>query len=241
VNYIQQMNSFWDKLEVDQDLKATPIAVYSALFQINNRTGWKVKFRATYGQVLSMIGITKNTYYAAVDALVKGGYIEYEKGPNQYQAATFKMIVLNQILVQQEESTRKALGIAQVHQEESTGNILKQPNSKTTKHIKQETFINDFIEPQYEFVFNEWIKYKKDKGQGYKNAGSVLMAYNNLKKLSGNNPEAAKEIIENSIGNNYAGFFALRNNQVKTSTQGPGRGQQLINQRNAIKFQFDNE
>lgn len=68
----------------------------------------------------------------------------------------------------------------------------------------------------FEKIFNRWIEYKKARKEKYKSDDSLKAAYNKLVKLSEGKPENAHEIIEEAISNNWAGFFALKNNPVKT-------------------------
>jgi len=56
-----------------------------------------------------------------------------------------------------------------------------------------------------------WLAYKKEKGQSYKPTGFKTF-YKKLCELSGSNPQIAMAIIEQSMQNNYAGIFPLRNN-----------------------------
>jgi hypothetical protein len=56
-----------------------------------------------------------------------------------------------------------------------------------------------------------WIAYKKEKGQSYKPTGFKTF-YKKLCELSNNNPQIAMAIIEQSMQNNYAGIFPIRNN-----------------------------
>jgi hypothetical protein len=149
MDYIKQINAFWAKCEMDMDLKPSSSIVYLALLQINNRCGWKDRFRVSFGQVLSMTGITKNTYYSALKELVDGGYLLYEKGPNQYQSAFFQINMLYQNLVLHEESTGNALGTAKGMHRESTGNIPKP--LKTTKPETDKTVGGNkrFIPPSH--------------------------------------------------------------------------------------------
>lgn len=60
-----------------------------------------------------------------------------------------------------------------------------------------------------------WLAYKKEKGQTYKPTGFKTF-YNNLIKLSDNNPMLAMRIVEKSMQNNYAGIFALRDWEKET-------------------------
>jgi hypothetical protein len=56
-----------------------------------------------------------------------------------------------------------------------------------------------------------WLAYKKEKAQSYKPTGFKTF-YKKLCELSGNNPQVAMAIIEQSMSNNYAGIFPLKNN-----------------------------
>ena len=56
-----------------------------------------------------------------------------------------------------------------------------------------------------------WLAYKKEKAQSYKPTGFKTF-YKKLCELSGNNRDIAMAIIEQSMQNNYAGIFPLRNN-----------------------------
>ena len=72
---------------------------------------------------------------------------------------------------------------------------------------------SDFIDPQQQAhdLFEQSKQYKKEKGQSYKPTGFKTF-YKKLCELSGNNPQVAMSIIEQSMQNNYAGIFPLRNN-----------------------------
>lgn len=72
-----------------------------------------------------------------------------------------------------------------------------------------------------------WLAYKKEKAQSYKPTGFKTF-YKKLCEFSGNNPQTAMAIIEQSMQNNYAGIFPLRNNnninngsygRIKTNTE----------------------
>ena len=64
----------------------------------------------------------------------------------------------------------------------------------------------DMIEP-----VKTWLAYKKEKGQMYKPTAFKTF-YRKFCELCGNNPQVAMAIVEQSMQNNYAGIFPLRNN-----------------------------
>ena len=63
-----------------------------------------------------------------------------------------------------------------------------------------------------------WLAYKKDKRQTYKPRGLEALK-KKLLQLSNGNPEYAKVIVEYSMGNNYTGLFAPKNNGVNSYEQ----------------------
>ena len=67
------------------------------------------------------------------------------------------------------------------------------------------------VAPEMREAVDTWLAYKKEKAQSYKPTGFKTF-YKKLCELSGNNPQVAMAIIEQSMQNNYAGIFPLRNN-----------------------------
>ena len=63
-----------------------------------------------------------------------------------------------------------------------------------------------------------WLSYKKEKRQTYKPRGLEALK-KKLLQLSNGNPEYAKVIVEYSMGNNYTGLFAPKNNGVNSYEQ----------------------
>ncbi|SEA78490.1 hypothetical protein SAMN04487851_1144 [Prevotella sp. tc2-28] len=74
-----------------------------------------------------------------------------------------------------------------------------------------EKFDFSFLEEPFRVLFNRWLDYKKGRGEKYKTQDSLQTAFRKLKSLSNDNPDEAAEIVEQSIGNNWAGLFALKN------------------------------
>ena len=63
-----------------------------------------------------------------------------------------------------------------------------------------------------------WLAYKKEKRQTYKPRGLEALK-KKLLQLSNGNPEYAKVIVEYSMGNNYTGLFAPKNNSANSYEQ----------------------
>lgn len=93
---------------------------------------------------------------------------------------------------------------------------IKNKSNKDNKDIKKENIKEkkeldlSFCDSQFLELINKWLKYKKEKKQSYTQMG-IEMFYKKLLTLSNNNLSVASEIINNSIANNYAGIFELKN------------------------------
>lgn len=74
------------------------------------------------------------------------------------------------------------------------------------------------IEPEFEKTFLRWLQYKRKRGESYKDKDSTFLAYKKLFKLSGGDLPKAKKIIEQSMANNWAGLFELKE-EFKTSAK----------------------
>ena len=63
-----------------------------------------------------------------------------------------------------------------------------------------------------------WLAYKRETRQTYKPRGLAALK-KKLLQLSNGNPEYAKVIVEYSMGNNYTGLFAPKNNSINSYEQ----------------------
>jgi len=62
-------------------------------------------------------------------------------------------------------------------------------------------------------IFLRWLHYKRKKGESYKDKDSTSAAYKKLLDLSGDDVLKAQKIIEQSLANNWAGLFELKENK----------------------------
>ena len=69
-----------------------------------------------------------------------------------------------------------------------------------------------------EAVIAKWLEYKKEKRQTYKPKGLESFK-RRLMTLSGGDPIIADAIVEQSMANNYAGVFPLKNNNNANGRQ----------------------
>ena len=88
------------------------------------------------------------------------------------------------------------------------------PKEKEKHKDATEEFIEKSVKEDFKPIMREWCLYKREKKQSYKPTG-LKTCYANLLKLSNDNPNTARQIVEQSMANNWAGLFALKSNFAK--------------------------
>lgn len=81
-----------------------------------------------------------------------------------------------------------------------------------------------FVEPSFQPVMAEWLAYKSERGQTYRQQG-LKACYSKLRELSNGDPDIARKIIRQSMANNWAGLFPLKTTNDygrSTKNQPPG-------------------
>lgn len=92
-------------------------------------------------------------------------------------------------------------------------------NTREQELIKREVAIKasevkppkiDFVADEFREIFNTWLEYKRQRKENYKSEKSLQSCYKQLLRLCDNNPNVATQIIEQSMANNWAGLFELK-------------------------------
>lgn len=92
------------------------------------------------------------------------------------------------------------------------------PPSSPQGEIPQK--LSELILPEYSLPMEEWLEYKRQKRQTYKNDKSIAQCYKKLYKMSGGDPVEAMEIIHEAMANNWAGFFPLKDKRSNINNHG---------------------
>lgn len=108
-----------------------------------------------------------------------------------------------------DNSEQKSQKVANIADNDNVNDNVN--DNEINKPKGYERFNLSFIEDSYRDTFYRWLDYKKERREKYKTLDSLQTAYKKLKNLSNDNPLEAMEIVEQSIGNNWAGLFALKN------------------------------
>lgn len=117
-----------------------------------------------------------------------------------------------------------------ISNKDTNDNIPPLPPIEKQKPKKKEIPDYDFVSPEYKEIFLDWLEYKRNRKQSYADEKSIKVCYNKLVKLSQNNSEIARLIVEQSMANNWAGLFGLKNeNQYGNNRTNYSRKQEANN------------
>lgn len=79
MNYIEQLNSFFDLLYT-KPLSTSAICLYVILFHLNNKCGWLKEFTVANMTIQGLSGMSRNQLHKARLELIQNGYVNYKKG-----------------------------------------------------------------------------------------------------------------------------------------------------------------
>lgn len=131
MNYIEQINGFWNKSE-ESDLTGLDIAVYMSLLKYCNRLNWLNPFVCHWDIVCQTSKVSKNAYYKSLERLTDLGFIKSEKGiKNTTQKPKIFIIDLtnNKGIIREQKGNNEGI------EEEQQGNLYKQLNNKQINSI----------------------------------------------------------------------------------------------------------
>ncbi len=108
-----------------------------------------------------------------------------------------------------DNNTTKKTTIKKTNERQSNDNQTttdnNENNNNNEKEIKEDLFLP---------VINTWLEYKKERRESYAGEKSIEQFRKKLIQLSENNVEKADLIIKESMSNNWAGIFPLKNEQL---------------------------
>lgn len=155
------------------------------------------------------IGYSVETLRKYINELVKSGWLtkgeQERKEGNRYGAVIY---TLNEkVLTPENSDTENFRDGKNTAQHNIYSNRI---DSNEQKVNNKKGFDLSFIDERFMEAMESWLSYKKEIKDSYKSERSIKACYNNLIKLSGNNPTKAMEIVNQSIANNWKGLFELK-------------------------------
>lgn len=242
MNYLTEIRLFYDWLETHH-LAPSSITLWHALMYTANRSGWAEKIAIPISILESRTQMTRSTIYRSREQLVSRGLIGVEVRGSSH-SAVYTMQSLESMLVSQyvsqnvsqnetQSGTHEVENGHSVSQNETqNGNIyrvnrdsINNPSSKKSVKSKRENstkekkFSIDSWTLQLESPWRElmliWLDYKRTRKESYRSEVGAKKCLTMLRNLSGGNAEIAQRIIDQSMANNWAGLFALRDGMTR--------------------------
>ena len=100
----------------------------------------------------------------------------------------------------------------------STDSKRKREKSSAQKEKREKALFTleewlEGIDEPWRNIMHQWLEYKAARKEGYKTEVGAKKCLTMLRNLSSGNAQIAQRIIDQSMANNWAGLFALRENQ----------------------------
>jgi hypothetical protein len=186
-----------------------------------------------------------NTYIKTLNDLIEWKFIILvQKSINQYSSNIIALSkfnkaldkALDKALIKHSTKQGESIGesISSIDKQETINNEQETINNKEReidflklkiyeleeklkiKIQKKEIYNFDFINgSELKEIFLNWIEYKKQRKETYKTQKSLELCFSKLVKFSENKKSLAEQIINDSMANNYAGFFEVKINKEK--------------------------
>jgi hypothetical protein len=212
---------FWDWAFDNTDkITAYHAAIFFFAMEHHNRLGQKDKFGFPSKMVMDSIGIGRyETYIKYFNDLCEWGFfVLVQKSKNQHTAS---VISFNSAILSNSGALGRAIGKHIVEQQESAPLSDRESDSSIDKLLTKnnkstedgsDVILEKFKDNRIVVAWQEWVKFKKEKGQTYKPVG-IKKAITKLFNLSQGDSEYAVDMLDEAMSNNYQGFFKLKNRE----------------------------
>lgn len=153
---------------------------------------------------------------SALQELEKFGYLQRLKTKNDKGHWEIDYILYCEPQNPADENPTSEFRPSEIHMTENptsgnhTNNIKKDIRKKDINKKSNTKIDISFFDDGWFDIWEEWLQFKKNIKKSYKTDISEMAAFNKLKLLSENNQDKARKIIQQSIENDWVGFFELK-------------------------------
>jgi hypothetical protein len=207
LNYIKQLNAFWDSLEQNH-VTASAQLLYHTLLMVNNRCGWSEWFARTNQSLCGIMGISENTLLRSRNELKTKNYIEFKTASKKGEITKYRLLeIMGSKYGAQNEPEPEPIPapIAEPKPEPQTDDINKRkPKLKLITNK-----ISDYTDNQ---ILQERIKDFQEMRKAIKKPMTDRALELILKKLDtfAQTDDEKIAILEASIANSWLGVFPLK-------------------------------
>lgn len=252
MNYLTEIKLFYDWLET-HELTPSAILLWHGLMFIANRAGWEQPLTVPMNAIEARTMMTRSSIYRARKVLEESGILATSsRGSHRasiYLLNSFEDGSVLRSASQYETHSETHSGTHSGTQEASvshgvfqygtqSGSINKPKLNMDVKEKKKrgrsktvfslEEWVST-VESPWRELMRIWLEYKKARKEAYSSEMGAKACLTKLMNLSGNNPQTAQAIIENSMANNWAGLFPLagQSSRGHPPAAAPATGQRL--------------
>lgn len=151
----------------------------------------------------SLITVKENVYF--MPRFIKFQYPDFPKSTVKQQDSALKILKSYNLF---NDETNSYLTLSKELPNSYDSDNYSDSDSDNVNVINKNKY--EFVKIEFKQSFEKWIAYKKERKESYKSEMSLKTFYDNLIKLSNNNPDIAMQIVNQSIANNWAGIFELK-------------------------------
>ena len=205
--------------------------LFSYLLDEWNNSGRKELFECNTKEIELVLGMNKMTLSRCRENLRKRGVIQYVRGNRKVNSPYYSFEdVTNNVTNNVTKDVTNS-----VTNDVTTHRVLREEEKEIiSKDITKKENNLSYCLPSFIPIMEEWLEYKRNRKEMYKTPASIRKCYNSLLALSDSNPTTAQQIIDQSMANNWAGLFKLKNNGAITNQNSGGNN----NNSGAVQNQF---
>ncbi|MED4783466.1 DnaD domain protein [Brevibacillus choshinensis] len=134
MNYIREINSFYDWLEINS-VSDSAIVLWHALMHINNRAGWLPEFTVAISTLSTKTGLKKDAIIRARLRLQQMGRIDFRSRSGQ-QSAVYRIIPFESVLQTQNATQVSSVGLTDANCNTNRDTNRAQTATQTASIIK---------------------------------------------------------------------------------------------------------
>ena len=214
--YISEIKEFYELVTL-KGLSTGQIALWQGLMYLNNKCFWEESFTVANLTLQLYTGLSRSGIAKARNELKQKGLLDFSVGKSG-QATTYKLYDL---------SKSKQLSV-QVSEQVCTHLVDKKSTSSkqvsSTLIDKDKDKDKDNITPYIPFdsplkeKSEEWLKYKSERKQTYKNTGLKSFFAKIQKGVEDYGTDGVVRAIDTAMSNNWSGVFFNNEYTGKTDT-----------------------
>lgn len=196
-------------------------------------TEWKVR---TFLSGLRRKGIIETADDQGVNMITLKKYLIFKSEDAHTPSHTLNELEINELVKKLTQQLTQANAVSHTaHTKHNNGNIKNDSSLRSESKERFKEYDWSLLPDEMRPIAEEWLSYKKEKKQTYKPRGFSMFC-KELRRLSHDDTEKARLIIEQSMRSNYSGIFELKKNSYETTsastgcrTAGSPTNEQLVN------------